>query len=84
MEKFVSFVARVRYIEIFSSRGRKIWFVKARVRYIGGSLYGGVYEGFLTLFWMGFFMYAKRMAGGKNYPPRPPPTLTFEPKVLQS
>ena len=34
----------------------------------------------LTLFGMGFFMYAKRMGGGgKNYPP----TLTFEPKELQ-
>ena len=50
MEKFVSFVARVRYIEIFFLKGKKIWFVKAsesslkreRVRYIGGSLYGGV------------------------------------------
>ena len=31
----------------FSSRGRKIWFVKARVRYIGGSLHGGVLWGFL-------------------------------------
>ena len=34
----------------------------------------------LTLFGMGFFMYAKGMGGGgKNYPP----TLTFEPKELQ-
>ena len=47
MEKFVSFVARVRYIEIFFSRRRKIWFVKARVRYIGGSLYGEVLWEFL-------------------------------------
>ena len=39
----------------------------------------------LTLFWMGFLMYAKRMgAGGKTTPPPLPPTLTFEPKVLQS
>ena len=29
---------------------------------------------------MGFFMYAKRMGGGKKFPP----TLTFEPKELQS
>ena len=28
---------------------------------------------YLTLFGMGFFMYAKRMGGGKNYPPPPPP-----------
>ena len=31
----------------------------------------------LTLFGMGFFMYAKRMGGGKNYPPPPPPHLNF-------
>ena len=47
MEKFVSFVARVRYIEIYFLKGRKIWFVKARVRYIGGSLLEGFCEGFL-------------------------------------
>ena len=34
----------------------------------------------LTLFGMSFFMYAKRMGGGKNYHP----TLTFEPEELQS
>ena len=45
MEKFVSFVARVRYIEIFFLKGKL--FVKARVRYMGGSLYGGVLSGFL-------------------------------------
>ena len=34
----------------------------------------GVYEyPLLTLFWMGFFMYAKRMAGVKTPPPPPPP-----------
>ena len=47
MEKFVSFVARVRYIEIFFLKGKKIWFVKARVRYIGVRYMEGFYEGFL-------------------------------------